>query len=158
MSQSHVPDALMERFIEGDVEELLAVEIARHLDACPRCANRANNLEPLSTLFACVDDPVVPIGLVSDVLAAFDAPARPGPEPAIAAGLLALALVALVVGGSPGELAVGALKVALALGSAGKALSSAGLAVFPFVPVLAALALLGSTLLARSLELSRRSA
>ncbi len=158
MSLSHVPDALMERFVEGDVDELLAVEIARHLDACPRCANRANNLEPLSTLFACVDDPVVPLGLVSDVLAAFKRPSRPGPEPAIAAGLLAVALVALVIGGSPAELAVGAFKIALALGSAGKALSAAGLSIFPFVPLLAAIALLGSTLLARSLELSRRSA
>lgn len=158
MNNSHVPDALMDRFIEGDLDDALAAEIATHLDACPRCATRASHLEPLSAYFASADDPEVPPSLVAEVLAALDRPVRPGPEPAIAAGLLALALVALIAGGSPTELPVAAFKIALALAAAGEAVSGLGMALYPFVPLLAALALLGSTLLARSLELSRRSA
>lgn len=158
MNDSHVPDPLIDRFVEGDLDEALAVQIAEHLDACPRCANRAISREPLSAFFASVDDPPVPSGLVADVLASLERPARAGPEPAIAAGLLGGALLMLLIGGSPGSLAVFVVKVVLALSAAVPALSKAGLALVPFVPLLAAFALLCSTLLARSLELSRRSA
>ena len=68
MSQ-HVPEDLLAAFVEGEMGEQLAIHIAEHIDACPRCATRAAGLEPLAAAFAAVEDPVTPEDLVSAVLA-----------------------------------------------------------------------------------------
>lgn len=158
MSGVHVPEALLERFVLGDLEEPVAIEVARHVDACSRCATRAAVLEPLAAAFASIDDPPVPEDLVPAVLAAVQREARPGPEPAIAAGLLALALVALVVGGAPGDLFVGTITALQALVTAGRILLGQLATISTISLAAASLALVACAWLARSLELQRRSA
>lgn len=96
MSQ-HVPDDLLQAFVDADVGEQLAVHIAEHIDFCPACATRAAGLEPLAAAFAAIRDPVPPPALVASVLARLDEPERlPLPEIAIGVSLL-LSAVALVV-------------------------------------------------------------
>ena len=104
MSRQHVPDALMQQFVEGEVDDSVAVAVALHLDACPACATRAAALEPLGSVFAASEDPRVPVGLVESIAVAARAAERPGPEPALAAGLMGLALCLLLLGGAPTEM------------------------------------------------------
>ena len=89
----HVPNDLLHAFVEGDLEEQLAVHIAEHLDHCPHCATRAATLEPLATAFASCDDPLVPEHLATEVLAelARQPHGRGVPELVVGVGLLALA-------------------------------------------------------------------
>ena len=42
----HVPEDLLQAFVEGEVGEQLAVHIAGHLDECPACAQFAIVTEP----------------------------------------------------------------------------------------------------------------
>ncbi len=158
MSGAHVPTELLERFAEGDVEDRVAVEIARHLDACSRCATRAAALEPLSAAFASVDDPELPRGLVSEILQAVDQRPRATPEPAIAAGLMALAFLLLLFGGAPADLVIGAARAIKAIGTASRVLLEQALWLAPYFTVLTAILLAASAWLARSIELQRRSA
>ena len=67
MSRQHVPDALMQQFVEGEVDDSVAVAVALHLDACPACATRAAAIEPLASVFAASEDPRVPVGLVESI-------------------------------------------------------------------------------------------
>jgi anti-sigma factor RsiW len=91
MSQ-HVPEDLLQAFVDGEVGEQLAVHIAEHLDGCPACATRAAGLEPLAAAFAAVLDPVPPLGLAQAILARLDEPDRlPVLEIGIGAGLLGCA-------------------------------------------------------------------
>jgi anti-sigma factor RsiW len=89
----HVPNDLLHAFVEGDVEEQLAIHIAEHLDQCPHCATRSATLEPLASAFASCDDPVVPEHLATAVLEelARQPHGRAVPEVAVGAGLLVLA-------------------------------------------------------------------
>ena len=75
MSQ-HVPDDLLQAFVDGDVGEQVAVHVASHLDSCPACATRAAGLEPLAAAFAATEDPVAPEGLSESVLAVLARPER----------------------------------------------------------------------------------
>jgi anti-sigma factor RsiW len=92
MSQ-HVPEDLLQAFVDGEVGEQLAVHIAEHLDGCPACATRAAGLEPLAAAFAAVLDPVTPPGLAAAILARVDEPERRLPvlEIGLGAGLLGTA-------------------------------------------------------------------
>ena len=93
MSQ-HVPEDLLQAFVEGDVGEQLSVHIAQHVDDCPSCATRAAGLEPLAAAFAAVEDPVCPEGLTEAVLTQFAQPERvPFLEIVVGASLLAAAAV-----------------------------------------------------------------
>ena len=70
----HVPNELLQAFVDGEVSEQIAVHVATHLDGCPACATRAAGLEPLAAAFAAVEDPVAPDGLKESVLALLDRP------------------------------------------------------------------------------------
>lgn len=107
---SHVPDDLLAAFVDGEVEERVAVHIAEHLDTCPACATRAATMEPLAAAFAAIDDPVVPPDLVSAVLAAAEEPERgPSTELVIGGTLMAAAALLTLLGG-------GALDAFVAIG------------------------------------------
>ena len=57
----HLPDELLIRFVEGDLDERDAVEAALHIDDCPHCAARAARLEPLAVAFASITEPPLPM-------------------------------------------------------------------------------------------------
>lgn len=102
MKSGHVPDDLLSAFVEGDVNEQVAVHIAEHLDACPACATRAVTLEPLAAVFAAVEDPVPPPDLHAAILTEVDRPERgPSIEVGVGAALLAAAALLTLVGGRP---------------------------------------------------------
>lgn len=88
----HVPEDLLDAFVEGQVNEHLATHIAEHLDRCPRCLNRVTALEPMSPVFAAASDPEIPSGLVQSILEEANAPSpRPTVEIALGGTLLILA-------------------------------------------------------------------
>ncbi|MCO4743283.1 MAG: zf-HC2 domain-containing protein [Proteobacteria bacterium] len=115
---SHVPEDLLTAFVDGDIEEGLALHIAEHLDICPACATHAATIEPLAFAFAAVEDPELPRSLVLDVLREADAPeAAPLTEMTLGLGLLAAAGVTFALFGDP----VGsAVQLSLLLGAAAK--------------------------------------
>jgi anti-sigma factor RsiW len=98
----HVPEDLLVAFVEGDVDENLAVHVAQHLDECVACATRAVALEPLAAAFAAVEDPIAPDDLPDAILAVAERPERgPTVEIAVGATLLLAAAGLAVVGGDP---------------------------------------------------------
>ncbi len=107
MSQ-HVPEDLLQSFVEGEVGEELAVHIAEHLDRCPACATRAATLEPLAAALASVPDPVPPPDLAQSILAQVARPvhAAARAEVAVAALLLATAVLVAVGLGDPLSLVI----------------------------------------------------
>ncbi len=107
MSWTHLHDSLLLRFVDGRLDDQEAVEVARHLDDCPACAARATAAEPLAQAFASVDDPDLPQDLVTTIVAtARQRPAVAFPrEPAVAAGLAAVAGLVFLGLGAPTELA-----------------------------------------------------
>ena len=114
----HVGDDLMRRFIQGTLDEQVAIAVARHIDDCPRCASRAAVEEPLAPAFAAVDDPRPPPGLADDILVALDEqrlPEAATAEMAAAAVLLTAAALVLAVGGDPAGLAAEAATALSAL-------------------------------------------
>lgn len=106
MTWTHPPDALLDLFVEGQIDEHRAVAVAIHIDGCPECAARAIAIDPLAPAFAAASEPVVPPDLAGAILTRASAPRHAGPEPAIAAGLLAAAGLVMVIGGDPGGLAI----------------------------------------------------
>lgn len=107
MSQ-HPSDELLESFALGELGEHLAAHTARHIDACPRCANRVTSADPMARLFASVDDPPVPDVLLAALRDAAarpqvassdgaEAPAARGPAQAEAALATGVGLALLVV-------------------------------------------------------------
>ncbi len=105
MSQ-HVPEDLLQAFVDGDVGEQVAVHVAQHLDACPACATRSAGLEPLAAALAAVEDPAPPEGLAESVLERAKQPERlPVLELALGAGLLLCAAALALALQSPVALA-----------------------------------------------------
>lgn len=89
---AHVSDELLERFVDGDLEEPLAVPIAVHIDACSACATRAAALDPLNAVFASAPIADPPEDLASRVIEASQRVERtPLVEIAVGAGLMGLA-------------------------------------------------------------------
>lgn len=102
---NHVPEDLLQAFVDGDVGEQVAVHVAEHLDECPACSTRATGFEPLAAAFAAVDDPVPPDGLGLNALARARQPDRlPMAEVAVGAGLLAAAALLAVGLQTPGAM------------------------------------------------------
>jgi anti-sigma factor RsiW len=129
MSQ-HVPDDLLLAFVDGDVDEQVAVHIAEHLDHCPACATRATGHEPLATAFASVRDPLPPAGLAAAILARADEPERlPMRELWFGGGLLAAACGLLVFTEGPIRLVAELATVTNAAVALGRGLT---VAVSPF--------------------------
>ena len=105
MSQ-HLTDALLHHFVQGTLEEPVAVNVAEHIDHCAHCATRAAHADPLAGAFAETLDPPVPEDLVDQILRrAAELPlqkdARPSlrPEFWVAGALLAAAAVLLGITG-----------------------------------------------------------
>jgi anti-sigma factor RsiW len=98
----HLTDPLVQDFIDGDLTDAVAVQLAEHLDHCPHCSARVAHAEPLAAAFAEVQDPPLPEGLIDAILvraANQSAPVggffRKRPEVWAAAGLLAAAALLL---------------------------------------------------------------
>jgi anti-sigma factor RsiW len=156
MSRQHVPDSLMQQFVEGEVDDKVAVAVALHLDACPACATRAAALEPLAGVFAATEDPRVPVGLVESIAVAVRAAERPGPEPALAAALMGLALCLLLLGGAPTEILASSATMMSASLTVVKALIAESGAFAPVWLVSATVATGAAFVVARNLEVARR--
>jgi anti-sigma factor RsiW len=106
-SDGHVPDELLASFVDGDMDESVAVHVAEHLDACPACATRAATMEPLAAAFAAVPDPIAPKGLADAALARLEQPERtPSVEVMVGSVLLAAAAFLTILGGHPARSAV----------------------------------------------------
>ena len=60
----HIPPALLDKFVEGSLEEPVAVAVALHIDQCSRCHAAAAAAEPLRQDLATIDDPEVPADLL----------------------------------------------------------------------------------------------
>lgn len=110
---THVPDELLHSFVDGEVDEQVAVHVAEHLDDCAACATRAAGLEPLAAAFAASMDPVPPAGLVAAVLAEVRLPEvlpersrASGLELGFGVGLLVAAATLFVALGQPVQAAV----------------------------------------------------
>ncbi len=102
----HLTDAQLERFVDADLEESVAVSVAEHLDHCPHCATKAARAEPLAGAFAEFQDPELPPDLIDHILArageAMEVASRPAllrPELWAAGGLLAAAALLLALTG-----------------------------------------------------------
>ena len=156
MSRQHVPDALMLQFVEGDVDDSVAVAVALHLDACPACATRAAALEPLAAVFAASEDPRVPVGLVESIAVAVRSAERPGPEPALAAALMGLALCLLLLGGAPTEILASSATMLSASFTVVRTLIAESGAFAPVWLVSATVATGAAFVVARNLEQARR--
>jgi predicted anti-sigma-YlaC factor YlaD len=146
MMSQHVPEDLLQAFVEGEVGEQLAVHIAGHLDECPACATRAAGLEPLAAAFAAMSDPVTPPDLAARVLARAAEPERlPVAEIAVGAALLMVAALLLLGLDSPLSLAADA-GVALSVVTAVGRTASAALGSFQVVAAVSTLAALAGGL------------
>jgi anti-sigma factor RsiW len=64
----HLTDAQLRLFVQGNLDEPLAISSALHLDLCAHCATRAAHADPLAGAFAETLDPVVPDDLVAQIL------------------------------------------------------------------------------------------
>ncbi len=101
----HLTDALLHRFVLGQLDEPVAVSAAEHIDHCVHCATRAAHAEPLAGAFAETIDPPVPPDLVDRILLeAAELPVRSGglgarPEIYAAGALLAVASLLLGLAG-----------------------------------------------------------
>lgn len=129
---THVPDDLLQAFVDCEVDEQLAVHVAEHLDDCPACATRAAVLEPLGAAFAAADDPFVPDDLVQSVLAELRSPApvvvaarSPLLEIGVGSGLIVMAASLVLLFGQPIQAAI---RVGLALDALGTVASKVPLA------------------------------
>lgn len=143
MSQ-HVPEDLLQAFVDGEVGEQLAIHIAEHLDVCPSCLNRASGLEPLSSAFAALPDPEVPDDLVAAVLAEASEPERvPTTEIGIGSGLLVAAVFVITAFGNPIEMAADLGVVLSALGDVGRVLATGLASSSAALSAASALAILG---------------
>jgi len=100
----HLPEDLILRFVEGNLDENEAVEAALHIDGCPRCAARATQAEPLADAFAAFPEPVLPAGFELAVLEQLELPevaTAPPQIPWLGIGLILSAALLMVVGGEP---------------------------------------------------------
>ncbi len=96
---SHIDDDLLAAFARSEVGEHLAVHVALHLDTCPQCSARAAALDPLTAVFAGIEDVSVPKDLVASILAA-DAAGMEPHIPEISVGLAMLATAGVMLVGS----------------------------------------------------------
>lgn len=121
----HLPEDLLRRFAEGDLDETSAVEAALHLDACATCTAHVESIDPFVAAFETLPDPVPPPTLVDDVLAAWQRPARSASlEIALGGGLLAAAGALVFAFGDP---VAAAVRVGVVLDALGIAASKVAL-------------------------------
>ncbi len=136
----HVDPSLLAAFVEGTLGEHTAVEIARHVDACPRCAAQAAALDPLTPLLAQLPDPVPPEGLEQTILTTAASPPRSARQELIAGTVLLGAAAGLAVWyGIPQRLVVEIGALLKGISVATRALGTAG---WLFIPVVAVMLML----------------
>jgi hypothetical protein len=153
---SHPTAETLRLFVDGTLVESEVVEVALHLDACPRCAQAAARQDPLDLAFAALDEPAHPPELAQAALAQASTPVKAGPEMIIATLLLLAGLGVLLVLGAPVELLTRAAVVLQALRATVSAVTAGGGLELLWLGLAAAL-LLFSVIAARRLD-ARRSA
>jgi anti-sigma factor RsiW len=157
----HLPEDLLLRFIEGDLDEHEAVEAALHIDDCPMCAARAAQADPLAAAMAALPDPPLPVGFERGVLDALALPEAPTPAfqlPWLGVGLILSAALLMVVGGEPTALLWKLATVARGLGVATNVLLDLVPSPATVLTIAATIALGSSLTAVRLLGLSRESA
>jgi anti-sigma factor RsiW len=157
----HLSEEQLLRFVEGDLDEALAVELALHIDACPLCAARATQADPLAHAFAAMPVPLLPEGFERAVLEVAAEPAfdRAGLHvPWLGVALILCAGLLMMLGGEPTALLWKLAAAARGIGIAAVVLL--GLLPSPAIVLtaFAAIALGGSLTTFRLLGLSRESA
>jgi hypothetical protein len=104
----HLTDETVALFVRGTLSEHDATMAALHIDACPDCANRVLDRDPLSAWLAAVDDPLVLPSERERVLAAVAAPgamAENAIRPWMGMVLLFVAASLFLLAGDPSGLA-----------------------------------------------------
>ena len=121
----HLTEALLQRFVEGTLKTPVAEEVALHIDACASCSNKAISMDPLGSIFATIEDPVVPEGFAERLAATVEATPTPRPEwiAGFGVALLAAAALLLFVLGEPTALVSSAGTALFASTSGATALS-----------------------------------
>jgi predicted anti-sigma-YlaC factor YlaD len=153
----HVPKDLLLAFVEGDIEEQVAIHIASHLDDCPKCSAMAVRMDPLASAFASVSDPVPPSDLADHIIMALEQPeASSYIEFVIGGSLLAAAALLSVLVGDPVASAVDVGVFVNALGTAGQHLANGLLSSSVALSFSCLLALLGSLATVRSMSPQQR--
>lgn len=157
----HLPEEVLLRFVEGILDEQEAVEAALHIDACPHCAARAAQADPLAEAFAALPDPVLPAGFEERVLELADRPVAatsPMQMPWLGIAMILSAALLMVLGGEPTAVLWRVAAVVRGVGVAVNVLAN-HVPSPSLVLTLAATLALGSSLAAvRLLGLSRESA
>lgn len=92
MIGGHISEELLQAFTDGDIGTELGVQIALHLDDCPRCHARARTLDPLTAHFASCDDAPVP----EDLFQAISATQQQDPKDVVLPAIVLLALGAVL--------------------------------------------------------------
>ncbi len=107
MTWTHVPQALLQRFVDGRLPDAVAIDVALHIDDCPACAARATAAEPLAQALASIDDPEPPLDLLASIEHQARRPATviDGREPAIAGALLVASALVFGLAGAPTQVA-----------------------------------------------------
>lgn len=75
----HVSDDVLARFVDGDVDETVAVTVAEHIDGCSVCATRAAALDPMNAVFASAPIGEPPEHLAAQVIAQVNGPSFASP-------------------------------------------------------------------------------
>lgn len=135
MTHTHPDDATLQAFALGEMESERAVAVALHIDECPRCAVRVAGADPLTYAFAAVEEPVLPEGLIDDILAADAQLAQAGRgrhapldlrrEPMVALALMAASTLLFLALGRPTEILSTAVSTAQAAGTMATPLTAA---------------------------------
>jgi len=155
----HVPEALLRRFVAGELPEEDAITVALHVDDCPACAGRALAAEPMAMAFSAAlsqdTDLVLPPKLLPEIRSrlAREAAGPPASVPALVAGLSAAALLLFLLLGAPGELLAGLSALAAASGAVLRAVELPVSLVTPVWLAAAMLTFAAAAVTARRLEL-----
>ena len=115
----HVPDAMLSRFVAGELDDDSAGQVALHLDDCPHCRARVEVADPVHALLAAAPVPEAPPALIHAVVQRARRPAvgADTTTPVLVVGLAAAAAAVFVLAGAPGELAAGLASVWAAMGA-----------------------------------------
>jgi len=73
----HLSNGLLEAFVAGELGEAMCIVVANHLDECASCTGRVASMDNLGQLIAMDPEPVMPLDLVHDIVAATQAELEP---------------------------------------------------------------------------------
>ena len=152
----HVPEAMLARFVSGELDEDQAVQVALHVDDCPACRARAAAAEPLQAAFAAAVEVEPPAALMEAIVAQAATSSRGADTttPVVVAGLAAAAVAVLVLAGAPGEVLAGLGGLASAFGAVLRAVELPVAAITPIWLAAAMFTFAAATMTARRLEVT----